>query len=509
MDRRNAYYRQLVAEADVDEWFDLAENADRALMVDTGAVGIVDGLDITEAGVPNLTVECDAGAAYDQTGQRLYVPSLQVVNVAVDKDGLTTAVSNPGNIKWVSVFLKFKRTLSNPKTDGNNVTIQYDRDESFEFIVEQSTEDVAPSRPALKGDAILLADIQRNHSDTAVNNADISTTRRQWAFDVSAGSYSIKKGQAEEAVGEMLTLFNTHVTGLAASTGAALVGYNGGGTWADGTTNPATTVEAQLDKVISDLAGATGSAKIYSALQDAGGGYSLSAGTLASQLLALITKQKDHETDTSAAHAASAIDFVPGGTLVATNVQTALEELRGDKGELSGNNAWTGTNSFAAQTTVNGGLTMIPTNGNDSSYIKHRSQPSVDATDDTLFTYFFRREGTYNSGAVIFQAFDASDIPQNTQINLHAVVTFVDSGNVDVATYQMWHVAFKKVGTTSSEVDGGASGEHTTNRPGSGGHQATGVSWAGTALGVIQLLFTAAAGGRVCVSGTCQISRYD
>lgn len=58
----------------------------------------------------------------------------------------------------------------------------------------------------------------------------------------------------------------TAVKPLAAATNtAASVSYAGGGAWKDGTTNPATTVEAQLDKVISDLAGTAGAAKIGSA----------------------------------------------------------------------------------------------------------------------------------------------------------------------------------------------------------------------------------------------------
>jgi len=43
------------------------------------------------------------------------------------------------------------------------------------------------------------------------------------------------------------------------------IGYAGGANWADGTTNPATTVEAQLDKIVTDLAGASGAAKVGNA----------------------------------------------------------------------------------------------------------------------------------------------------------------------------------------------------------------------------------------------------
>lgn len=91
---------------------------------------------------------------------------------------------------------------------------------------------------------------------------------------------------------------------LRAPSGAALVGFAGSGDWADTTTNPATTVEAQLDKIVSDLAGATGSAKIYSATV-AGANFSLAAGTLYSQLSSLSTAF-DSLKDSA----------VPGATLV-------------------------------------------------------------------------------------------------------------------------------------------------------------------------------------------------
>jgi len=57
------------------------------------------------------------------------------------------------------------------------------------------------------------------------------------------------------------TLLNTHFTGTGAHA-AANITYAGGVAWADGTTNPSTTVELQLDKIVADLAAATGAIKI-------------------------------------------------------------------------------------------------------------------------------------------------------------------------------------------------------------------------------------------------------
>lgn len=62
--------------------------------------------------------------------------------------------------------------------------------------------------------------------------------------------------------------------------------YAGGAAWADGTANPATTVEAQLDKVITDLAGASGSAKIGGAAINT---TDLAAGTVQAQLSSILT----------------------------------------------------------------------------------------------------------------------------------------------------------------------------------------------------------------------------
>lgn len=61
---------------------------------------------------------------------------------------------------------------------------------------------------------------------------------------------------------------------------AADVAYAAGGTWADGTTNPATTVQLQLSKIVSDLAGAAGTAKVEGAASTY-----VSAATLAAQLV--------------------------------------------------------------------------------------------------------------------------------------------------------------------------------------------------------------------------------
>jgi len=46
---------------------------------------------------------------------------------------------------------------------------------------------------------------------------------------------------------------------------ASAIGYQGGSAWADATTNPATTVEDQLDKLVTDLAATAGAARVGAA----------------------------------------------------------------------------------------------------------------------------------------------------------------------------------------------------------------------------------------------------
>jgi hypothetical protein len=64
---------------------------------------------------------------------------------------------------------------------------------------------------------------------------------------------------------------------------AASVSYAGGPAWADATTNPATTVQLQLSKIVSDLAGSTGTGKVQGSTVSSW----LTAGTLAAQLTKL------------------------------------------------------------------------------------------------------------------------------------------------------------------------------------------------------------------------------
>ncbi len=275
MDRFDFYFLQLVSEGEIDGAFDRAEFADQAIMGDTGLVGVVQALTVAEHNpTADLTVDAATGTAYDPNGQRMRVPSLQVVDMSVDYLSQSTAVVGGGNTNILALFLFFDRSLSDPRIDGDSIEVFFQRDESFDFKVVQSGESASPTPPALESDKILLADITLSFGTTQITNSEISTSRRQDAFVLSAGALTVAAGTPEASDAAILTHLNNHITGVANIHPAASIDYAGGVAWHDGTTNPADDVEATLDNTFALLAGTT------TGLASHGGSDSIGSGVL-------------------------------------------------------------------------------------------------------------------------------------------------------------------------------------------------------------------------------------
>lgn len=299
-DRKNFYFRQRVTEGELDSAFADLEKADRAIMQDQAIIGVAYGLAASEHTPNNTSVDISGpGAAYDQDGQRCQFSATQNCDITNDSGGSPTAVVGAGKEKWVSVFIKFKRLQSDPRIDGYGATVYFVEDEHYEFIIRQGAEVVTPAidadKPALEADAILLCDVLREFGVTAIVNAKINPTgtsisnRRQDAYHLQATSLALDLhiGTPEAAIQAVLTALQYHITGFTYDHAATDVTYAGGGTWKDGTTNPATTVELQLDKIISDLAALTGAPKIGAAAT-AGSPTALVDGSVKSQIDALL-----------------------------------------------------------------------------------------------------------------------------------------------------------------------------------------------------------------------------
>lgn len=308
-DRKDWYFRQKVTESELDSGFDDLEQGDRALNIDMNLVGIAMGLAVTAQGAPNLTVAVSGpGAAYDQFGERMAITGSQNVDVSLDENSVSTAVATPATFRYISVFLKFKRLLSDLRTDGNSNPVYFDRAESFEFKVAMSAESASPTPPALRSDSILLADITRSFGQTTITSGQISISRRQNMFKTTASplGFQINKPTILEVFQQIVDTLAAQTTGV----GAEIVGVKARTSWLGGRTNPVGNVHSAIDKIITDLA-----------------------------------------TTTAADDGAERIGSQANGNLSAGSVRSQLDSLDTAKGGLALVNAWLENNSWAKSLT--------------------------------------------------------------------------------------------------------------------------------------------------------------
>lgn len=265
----NFYFEQLVTESDMDTLQSNLQQSDRLLMKDQIYIGVNQGYAVVEHNpVPDLTVDVGGpGIAYDQEGQRVNMPTTTTLDVSVDSGGSPTAVAVAGNEKWVSVFVQFDRTLSDSRFDGNGVPLFYRQDEAFQFVVEQGAEALigAASRPALRADAILIADINLVNAQTQIFDADIESadtvtkpnSRFQFAFNLTASSPAqIRVGPLPDAMQAVLTELNNHIANVGNAHPASAITFDAANLpipagWSD--VAAATEVQAALDGIVNDL----------------------------------------------------------------------------------------------------------------------------------------------------------------------------------------------------------------------------------------------------------------
>jgi hypothetical protein len=224
VDRRDFYFKQAVSEIELNGAFDAVEQAIWNFIVDMGLAGIASGLVGSQSSpTPNLNVLVSGpGYAFDQAGERIFVPAVQTVNVGQDSNLVPTSVAGAGNEKWVSVFIKFARTLSDPRVDGNSLTIEFQAAESFSFVVVQGAEATLNSatRPTKDPTMLLLFDVHRTFGQAAIVNADIDqgsslTSRRDDTFVLAQTPIALRAGNMQTSIAAMLQALNNHVLGSA------------------------------------------------------------------------------------------------------------------------------------------------------------------------------------------------------------------------------------------------------------------------------------------------------
>lgn len=211
MNRKNFYFKQKVKESELDAAFDDVDSAIKSFLRSFGYVGIAKGAVVTENSPTNLTVVASGPAiVYDQNQNHIEWFPNQVINCALDENGAATTVAGVGNEKWLSIFAKFEEVLSDPRTDGNGATVYFERDESFALHVAQGAEAGAglAVRPPLRGDEILLADVKIVQGQTAIVNANISTTRSEVVYILAGTPLSVSARGLEDVLQAMLDKVN-------------------------------------------------------------------------------------------------------------------------------------------------------------------------------------------------------------------------------------------------------------------------------------------------------------
>jgi len=143
------------------------------------------------------------------------------------------------------------------------------------------------------------------------------------------------------------------ISDLTGAAGAIKIGYAGGPNWADGSTNPATGVENQLDKIVSDLAGSGGAIKIgYAGSGNWADGTTNPATSIEAQLDKIVSDL------TGAAGTGKIQGSVVGSDLAAGTLSAQLADLAANWLKMSRNNTIAGVQTFSALVTANLGLTV-------------------------------------------------------------------------------------------------------------------------------------------------------
>lgn len=335
--RTQFFYRQRVTEAELNLAFDEAEQADRDLASDLGAFGIISGaIAVPHAPLADLSIDVTApGRAYDRLGRRVFLAAAQTVDCTKDLNGTPTVVTGGNAERWLSVFVRASRLLSDPRTDGNNQTVHFRHDEAAELVVRQGT--AAPpgqaTRPALEPDELLVCDVRRTSGQVHIDGPDIDTSRRQ-AFvyaaakdiAVAAAGWSALPATAknlQEALDGANAVVSGHLDGVSRHHVAAAIDSKAYGFI--GATNVQEALAQVADKLTANAAGSPGAA-LVGADAVAGVPFALAASNVDAQLAGLLTFLNAHATG-NAAHGADKITAPAFQYLASTTVQAQLQEI--------------------------------------------------------------------------------------------------------------------------------------------------------------------------------------
>jgi hypothetical protein len=185
-DRVQPYYRQNVTWAEIEQWHDQLEAADRALASDHIYWGVVDGLEVTEDAPPSLSVIINEGVAYDALGQRID-HHWGVGSTFVNLTAYVPAVA--GQERYVGIYLEFARIASDPRVDGDGAPLNYLEEEGWATYKAIGTAGApAQPKPAIVANKVLLAVVHLTNGMGTIVNADISMAWYGLTGGAGAGS---------------------------------------------------------------------------------------------------------------------------------------------------------------------------------------------------------------------------------------------------------------------------------------------------------------------------------
>jgi len=301
--RCNFYFRQAVTEAELDLAFEQLEDAVNRVATDVGMYGIISGAQMQAQSPATMNVELTSPArAYDNLGQRIYFGSDQVVDCTVDYNAIPTQVQNAGNERWLGVFIKFARQLSDLRVDGNSQQVYFRHDESFEIVVRQGAEAAigAAQRVELVDDELLLGDIKLVYGQSAIASGDIDLTRKQDFVFIGGTAISVNStgwvvlnpdnNQIQSTLDVIDQVFSDHFNGSSNRHDANQIDYTPHG-FID-----SNNVGDALDELVDDLAATSpqaGATRI-GAEGIAGTPYNVGPGNVASQASQLLSNLNDH-----------------------------------------------------------------------------------------------------------------------------------------------------------------------------------------------------------------------
>lgn len=312
------FYKQVVSPGELSAAFEAADDALRGMVTTLGIFGLAVGGDVVPAApTPSMSVFVKGPVlAYDDQGDRIYLPDAQLaVNLAQDENNASTAIYTPQQERYLGVFIKFTRTLSDPRTDGDGNEIFFARLEGAEVVVAAGAP--APvgtaSRAALRDGHVLLADVRIITGQTQVTSQHILTDRTQYLFRATSGSLNIWGRTFPEIVQKVVDRFAQFMT--------------------------------EMQMTFDQFSGAS---------QETYNSFVTNVNTQVSNLSAFITSEVNRLTGLIK-DAASEISFVEnrnGSGITADNVQDAIEEVKATiPGQapslLPADNAWTGDNTFS------------------------------------------------------------------------------------------------------------------------------------------------------------------